>query len=78
MTLRRQFKLTADADLRNGYVAELESINGVGGAFVTLVFYDEQQHELRELLEANGGEVTLYLGAVPKAVAKAEVLRPND
>lgn len=63
MSFRRSFKLTADADLPGGFIAELESKNG--NAYLTLLFYDEQQNELRELLEEQGGEIMLYLGAVP-------------
>lgn len=76
MSFRRGFKLVAAADLRGGYIAELES--RYGNAYLSLIFYDEQQHELREFLEKHDGQVMLYLGPVPKATATAEVIRPND
>lgn len=76
MSFRRGFKLVADADLQGGYIAELESRQG--NAYLSLIFYDEQQNELREFLAKHDGQVMLYLGGVPKVITNAEVIRPDD
>jgi hypothetical protein len=75
VSFRRGFKLVADADLTGGYIAELES--RYGNAYLSLIFYDEQQNELREFLEKHDGQVMLYLGPVPKVTATAEVIQHN-
>jgi hypothetical protein len=69
--LRRVFHVIATADNDSGFLAEFNSELG----WFSVILYDEKaQRELKELLDADDGNIMLTFGRVPRVTGTCEVI----